>query len=119
MDQSSSEDEYIDTSDSCKDVLFFIRNLKFFGFKINFPVKIMVDNKGAIFMTKNSSIKKNKHIHTRYLFVKEYIDNGIVDVEYIKSENNLADPLTKSINKELFQNHMGRIIPKIYPILKK
>ena len=113
--QSSSEAEYIATSDSCKDVVFVIRILEFFGFKINFPVKIMVDNKGAIFMTKNSSIKKTKHIHTRYLFVKEYIENGIVDVEYIKSENNLADPLTKSINKDLFQKHMERIISKIDP----
>ena len=36
-------------------------------------------------MTKNSYIKKTKHIHTRYLFVREYIDNGIVDVEYEKN----------------------------------
>ena len=75
----------------------------------------MVDNKGAIFMTKNSSIKKSNHIHKMYLFVKEYIENGIVDVEYIKSENNLADPLNKSINKDLFQKHMERIISKIDP----
>ena len=75
----------------------------------------MVDNKGDIFMTKTTFIKKTKHIHKRYLFVKEYIENGIVDVEYIKSENNLADPLTKSINKDLFQKHMERIISKIDP----
>jgi len=113
--QSSSEDEYISTSDSCKDLVFVIRILSIYKFKMNFPEKIMFDNKGSIFMKKNSSIKKNKHIHTMYLFVKEYIENGILDVEYIKSENKLEDPLTKCINKDLFQKNMERIISKVDP----
>ena len=70
----------------------------------------MVDNKGAMFMTKNSSIKRTKHIHTRYLFVKEYIENGIWDVEYVKSDENLSDTFTKNTSKEKFNRHMEKVI---------
>ena len=110
---SSSEAEYIAISDVCKDVIFVVIILEFFGFKIIFPTKIMVDNKGAIFMTNNSLIKKTKNIHTRYLFVKEYIESGIIEVEHVKSDENLADPFTKNLSKEKFEYHMKKIISEI------
>ena len=97
----------------CKDVIFVVRIHEFFGFKIIFPTKIMVDNKGEIFMTNNSSIKKTKHIHTRYLFVKEYIESGIIEVEHVKSDENLSDPFTKNLSKEKFEYHMKKIISEI------
>ena len=64
-------------------------------------------------MTNNSSIKKTKHIHTRYLFVKEYIESVINEVEHVKYDENLADPFTKNLSKEKFEYHMKKIISEI------
>ena len=44
---------------------------------------------------------KKRHIHIRHEAVRHLILNGILRMEYIRSEGNLADPLTKGLNKKV------------------
>ncbi|GJU45967.1 uncharacterized mitochondrial protein-like protein [Tanacetum coccineum] len=61
-------------------------------------VIIRVDNKSAIALSKNLVFHgRSKHIHTRYHFIRECVENEQVIVEHVSRENQRADPLTKAL----------------------
>ena len=97
---SSSMAEYIAISEICKEIMFIRSSCEFLGVKIDLPIIVNVDNMGEIFMSENDGLKKSRHIDIRYHFIREFVDNGIVKIMFVKSENNKADPFTKNLNKE-------------------
>nr|GFD13744.1 retrovirus-related Pol polyprotein from transposon TNT 1-94 [Tanacetum cinerariifolium] len=38
-----------------------------------------------------------KHIHTQYHFIKEQVENGIIELYFVRSEYQLADMFTKAL----------------------
>nr|GEX23828.1 zinc finger, CCHC-type [Tanacetum cinerariifolium] len=61
-------------------------------------VIIRVDNKSAIALSKNPVFHgRSKHIHTRYHFIRECVENEQVIVEHVSGENQRVDPLTKAL----------------------
>ena len=44
---------------------------------------------------------KSRHIRRRHNTVRQLLSNGIISIDYIKSKENIADPLTKGLTKEL------------------
>ena len=68
------------------------------GATINYPINVNVDNIGTIYMAKNeSSNHQTKHINTRYHFVRELIEDGIIEVEFVRSKNNNSNIFTKNL----------------------
>ncbi|KAL0332841.1 UNVERIFIED_CONTAM: Retrovirus-related Pol polyprotein from transposon TNT 1-94 [Sesamum calycinum] len=64
------------------------------------PVSIHCDSQAAIGIAKNYAYNgKRRHIHIRHGAVKELLKNGIISLEYVRSERNLADPLTKGLTR--------------------
>lgn len=60
-------------------------------------VKIFVDNKSAIALMKNPVFHgRSKHIGTRYHFIREYVECGQIGVEFVRSDEQRADALTKA-----------------------
>ena len=47
---------------------------------------------------------KSRHIRLRHNIVKQLLESGVVTLDYVKSELNLADPLTKPLNRRLMVN---------------
>ena len=47
---------------------------------------------------------KSRHIHYRYNIVKHFLSNRIVSIDYVKSNKNIMDPLTKDLSRELVYN---------------
>ena len=43
---------------------------------------------------------KSRHIRRRHNTVRQLLSNGIISIDYIKSKDNIADPLTKGLNGE-------------------
>ena len=43
---------------------------------------------------------KSRHIRRRHNTVRQLLSNGIISIDYIKSKDNLADPLTKGLTRE-------------------
>ena len=43
---------------------------------------------------------KSRHIHQRQNIVRQLLSNGIMTIEYIRSKENIADPLTKGLTRE-------------------
>jgi len=44
---------------------------------------------------------KSRHISIRHENIRELIINGIITIFYVKSVNNLADPLTKGLSRDM------------------
>ncbi|OIT38695.1 retrovirus-related pol polyprotein from transposon tnt 1-94 [Nicotiana attenuata] len=66
--------------------------------------KIFVDNKSAIELAKNPVFhERSKHIDTRYHFIRDCISNKVVELEHVKSQDQIADIFTKPLKIEVFQ----------------
>ena len=44
---------------------------------------------------------KSRHIHRRHNTIKQLLSTRVIFLDYVKSKDNIADPLTKRLNKEL------------------
>lgn len=59
-------------------------------------VKIFVDNKSAIALSKNPLLhSRSKHIDTQYHFIMMCVEEKKIELEYIQSIDQLAHILTK------------------------
>nr|GFA26686.1 hypothetical protein [Tanacetum cinerariifolium] len=52
---------------------------------------------------------RTKHIHTRCHFIKEQIENGIIELYFVRTEYQLADMFTKASPEDRFQYLVRRI----------
>jgi len=103
---SSTEAEYVAVSEVATEILYIAGILKFLNIPVEYPILVNVDNIGAIYLTKNATTgSRTKHVDTRYHFVREYVEDGIIKVEFVRSEDNHADIFTKNLNGELFHKH--------------
>ena len=67
-------------------------------------VKILCDNQSAIAIGMDKGYSsKSKHIDIKYYFVRQMIEENKIDVEYVPSEDQGADGLTKPLNKVKLQ----------------
>ena len=47
---------------------------------------------------------KSRHIRRRHNTIKQLLSSGVITIQYIKSKENLADPLTKGLPREQIKN---------------
>ena len=73
-------------------------------------VTIHIDNKPAIALTKNPVFNdRSKHIHRRYHFIRECVENGLIEVEHVPENEQKADILTKALGRINFKEMRGLI----------
>jgi len=107
---SSTEAEYVAISEVAAEILYVVGILKFLGAEIRYPIEVNVDNIGAIYLAKNATTgSRTKHVDIRYHFVREYVEDGIVKIVFVRSEDNDADIFTKNLNGESFKRHSDMI----------
>ena len=100
---STTESEIYSLTESFKEALWIRNMLNALGITIE-KIKIYEDNTGAIAIVKNQNIdSKTKHIDIKTKFLNHSIKENNVDLNYIKSENQLADTLTKPLGKVKFE----------------
>ena len=79
--------------------------------KIQLPVEVRVDNVGAIFMSKNvTTTSRTKHVDIRSKYVREYAEDGIIKIVFVKSEDNDSDIMTKNCQSDLHSKHSMKLI---------
>ncbi|GJT93180.1 hypothetical protein Tco_1082025 [Tanacetum coccineum] len=78
------------------------RSILDYGFKFN-KIPLYCDNKSAIALCCNNvQHSRAKHIDVRYHFIKEQVENGIVELYFVRTEYQLADIFTKPLPSERF-----------------
>ena len=111
---SSTEAEYFAMSEVAKEVIYTKQLAESMGIKIKLPIIIRVDNVGAIYIANNYTMsQRTKHIDIRAHFVREFIEDGILKIVFIKSEDNDADIFTKNTSEELFNKHASKNVEKV------
>ncbi len=103
--------EYVALSEAVTEVLF-IRNVcdEMFNVDVNEPINFYEDNSGAVSIAKFGNFTKNsKHIEIQYLYINEHYCNGVIDIIKVKSDENIADILTKALSKDKFVKNRSRL----------
>ena len=87
----------------CSQVLWIKQQVRDFGIIFE-CVPINCDNTSAICISKDPvQHSKVKHIHIRHHFLKDNVEQGNIKLEFCQTENQIADILTKPLNRERFE----------------
>nr|GEV46872.1 ribonuclease H-like domain-containing protein [Tanacetum cinerariifolium] len=106
---SSAEAEYVALSASCAQVMWMRTQIQDYGFNYN-KIPFYCDSQSAIAISCNPvQHSRTKHIHTRYHFIKKQVENGIVELYFVRTEYQLADMFTKALPEDRFKYLVRRI----------
>ena len=107
---SSCESEYIELSETILTVRFMQSLLIELHIDIPAPTMIYVDNTSAIDIARNpQSSKRTRHIQLRYQATKEAIEERLVFLEHVPTEQNTADILTKPLQGDAYKVHANTL----------
>ena len=74
------------------------------GFEQNQPTVVFEDNQACIKMAENPLVsQRTKHIDIIYHFVRECVLRGLMEIQYIESEKQLADLHTNALARVVFE----------------
>jgi hypothetical protein len=110
--QSTMEAELIAMNEVTKDVLWFKDWLEEI-YTSKTKIIIKCDNTAAIMSSKDDkNHQRTRHIDIRYHMVKDQIHNGILQIEYVSTQDQLADILTKPLPRQSFERFRDMFLTK-------
>ena len=101
--KSSTGAEFVALSDSVGPIIGATNMVKAQGLRVSVPT-VLEDNMSAMKMAENGrpTTDKSRHIHIRYFFVSDLMKKGEIKIKYVKTEDQIADILTKPLPKITF-----------------
>jgi hypothetical protein len=100
---STCEAEYIGQTQATKEAVWLRKLLRELGREQLQATVIFGDNQGAIALAKNPQFHgRSKHIDTQWHYVREKVADDTVELQWTETSKQVADGLTKPLNKELF-----------------
>ena len=112
MADSTTEAEYIVTSDAAKEAVW----IKIFVFRLGVvpiitnPVDVYCYHNGVIAQAKEPrSHQRSKHILRRFHLIREIIEIGDVNICRVHTDDNVVDPLTKPLPQSKHDRHTRSI----------
>ncbi|GKD32418.1 retrovirus-related pol polyprotein from transposon TNT 1-94 [Tanacetum coccineum] len=106
---STTEAEYIAMSRCCAQILWMQFQLKDYGFEFN-KIPLYCDNKSVIALCCNNvQHSRSKHIDIRHHFIREQVENRVVELNFVETNYQLADILTKALPREHFEFLLPRL----------
>ena len=100
---SSCESEYYAITEVATEMMYIKQIFDFLEIEVELPMTIKCDNQGAVFLAKNETSTHTKHVDVRYHFIRELVEQGVIRLEYINTESNTADALTKNLPVDLYE----------------
>ncbi|GKB15854.1 putative ribonuclease H-like domain-containing protein [Tanacetum coccineum] len=109
---SSTKAKYIAMSGCCAQILWMRSKLTDYGLGFN-KIPMYCDNKSAIALSCNNvQHSRSKHIDIRFHFIKEHVENGVIELYFVNTEYQLADIFTKALARgriEFLINKLGML----------
>ena len=94
-----------------QDMMFEMRVLNGMGLKVNLPMTLYVDNKGAKDLCNNWSIGgRTRHIEVKQYFLRELKEAGIIHVVWEPGEEMTSDIFTKNLGGSAFEKHKSKFV---------
>ena len=74
------------------------------------PLTVYNDSSGVVAQSKEPrSHKSQKHVQRKYHLVREIVQRGDIAITKIASMDNLADPFTKPLTTNVFEQHVDKM----------
>ena len=100
---STTEAEYMAAASAAKEALYLRKVLNDVGFGAQ-CITIHCDNQGAVNLTKNAlTVSRTKHVDIAHHFVRNRVCRGELKFQYISTNEQLADFLTKALGPSKLQ----------------
>jgi hypothetical protein len=115
---STTEAEYIAACSTSSEVVW-LRKLLAGLFDLELEVTcIFCDNQSCIKLSENPVFHdKSKHVEIKYHYIRDLVQKGVVKLQYIGTDEQIADVLTKPLSKvkfEYFRDKLG-VVQKDFP----
>jgi len=108
---STTEAEYVACSEVVKELLFIVYLLRHMKIEVELPIRVNVDNIRAIFLADNqNSSDRTKHVDIHYHFIRQYIKDATIMIEFVCSSENDSDIFRKNVTSETFSRHSEKLI---------
>ena len=109
---STAEAEYIAAGGCCAQIMWMRNQLLDYGLSYS-KIPIYCDNQSAIAMTGNPvQHSLTKHISIRYHFIREQVLEGIIELHFVPTDQQLADIFTNPLPEATFNklvNELGMV----------
>ena len=110
MTLSSTEAEFVAAALSSCQTVWLRRLLETLEHQQQGATTIYCDNVSAIKISKNPVLHgRSKHMDVRYHFLRNLCNDGVIDLVFCKSENQVTDILTKPLKQAVFEK-LGRML---------
>ena len=111
--QSSCESEFIALAELSKVILYLQAVMSEILDRPKICYQVYADNQGAIDLSKNDVFhRRSKHIDVRYFFIRECVNKGAFKLDYVRTEENVADGFTKPLTKAKFKEFVKHFLIK-------
>ncbi|WKA12210.1 hypothetical protein VitviT2T_029624 [Vitis vinifera] len=108
--RSSAEAEFRGMALGLCEALWLRLLLQDLGYLSRQPIRLFCDNKAACDIAHNPvQHDRTKHVEVDRFFIKEKLDDKIVELPKIRSEDQLADILTKAISSQVFSKFLDKL----------
>lgn len=95
---SSTETEFVAATTCVCQAIWLRKILKELQFKMESATIVFCDNNSAIKLSKNPvNHRRNKHIDVKYYFLRDLNNEGTIELQYCRSEDQLVDIFTKPL----------------------
>ncbi|OQE10054.1 hypothetical protein PENFLA_c097G07305 [Penicillium flavigenum] len=104
--------EYVACAEAAKEAMWirnFINDLRIPGVQID-TVPLYIDNNSALKLTRNPEFhSRSKHIYVKHHFVREKVEEGLIDTQRVNTKDNLADVFTKALPRSTHEDLVERL----------
>ena len=108
---SSTEAEIIAASTCAQNIVFAAVLARELGLYQDKPIKLYVDNSGAVELARDrKSCHRSRHVDRRYFKVRELVAEGVITVEHVDTKENSADLMTKVLDVDAHRKHTRRVL---------
>jgi transposase InsO family protein len=102
---STAEAEYVAATHCAKQVIWHRSLLTEVGLPLPSTSTIFSDNQAAVSIAHHPEHHaRTKHINIAHHFLRDLVQDGVLNLVYIKTEDNLADIFTKPLPKKVHQD---------------
>ena len=113
---SSTKAEFIAACNAGKNCLYIRSILDDLDIPQEEATIIYEDNQAAIAMANSGKpTKRTKYVNTRYFALQSWVEQDLILLNSIPTNNNSSDALTKNTPKILFNRHMDYILGRSIP----
>ncbi|RVW48679.1 Retrovirus-related Pol polyprotein from transposon RE1 [Vitis vinifera] len=108
--RSSAEAEFRGMALGLYEALWLRLLLQDLGYLSRQPIRLFCDNKATCDIAHNPvQHDRTKHVEVDRFFIKEKLDDKIVELPKIQSEDQLADILTKVVSSQVFSKFLDKL----------